>query len=161
MIFAKKAGRHGRILSVAGFVVPWLLAALSLGIPSDGMAQAVNPLSILQQSQSRSLGSIFSNTGIVDNTLPQSQDQTLQPQLGMTASTAPSRLEQIISTRAGVQLQQFGYDQLGIGRQVTVPETGAVADDYVMGPGDEVVVSLRGQENSDVRLNVDREGRIS
>ena len=161
MIFAKKAGRHGRILSVAGFVAPWLLAALSLGIPSDGMAQAVNPLSILQQSQSRSLGSIFSNTGIVDNTLPQSQDQTLQPQLGMTASTAPSRLEQIISTRAGVQLQQFGYDQLGIGRQVTVPETGAVADDYIMGPGDEVVVSLRGQENSDIRLTVDREGRIS
>jgi len=161
VIFAKKAGRHGRILSIAGFVTPWLLAALCLGIPSDGMAQAVNPLSILQQSQGRSLGSIFSNTGIVDNTLPQSQDQTLQPQLGTSASSAPSRLEQILSTRAGVQLQQFGYDQLGIGRQVTVPETGAVADDYIMGPGDEVVVSLRGQENSDVRLTVDREGRIS
>jgi protein involved in polysaccharide export with SLBB domain len=57
-------------------------------------------------------------------------------------------------------LQQFGYDQLGIGRQVTVPETGAVADDYIMGPGDEVVVSLRGQESSDVRTTVDRDGRV-
>jgi protein involved in polysaccharide export with SLBB domain len=57
-------------------------------------------------------------------------------------------------------LQQFGYDQLGIGRQVTVPETGAVADDYIMGPGDEVVISLRGQESSDVRTTVDRDGRV-
>jgi len=160
VIFAKKAGRRGRILSIAGFVAPWFLATLSLGLPSDGMAQAVNPLSILQQSQGRSLGSIFSNTGIVDNTLPQSQDQTLTPQIGAQSLLLPSRLEQILSTRAGVQLQQFGYDQLGTGRPVTVPETGAVADDYVMGPGDEVVVSLRGQENSDVRLTVDREGRV-
>jgi polysaccharide export outer membrane protein len=160
VIFAKKAGRPGRVLSIAGFVAPWFLAALSLGLPSHGMAQAVNPLAILQQSQGRSLGSIFSNTGIVDNTLPQSQDQTLSPQVGAQSVLLPSRLEQIMSTRAGVQLQQFGYDQLGIGRQVTVPETGAVADDYIMGPGDEVVVSLRGQENSDVRLTVDREGRV-
>ncbi len=29
-----------------------------------------------------------------------------------------------------------------------------------MGPGDEVVVSLRGQENSDVRTTVDRDGRV-
>jgi polysaccharide biosynthesis/export protein len=160
VIFAKKAGRHGRILSVAGFVAPWLLATLSLGLPSNGMAQAVNPLSILQQSQGRSLGSIFSNTGIMDNTLPQSQDQTLTPQQGAQSVLLPSRLEQILSTRAGIQLQQFGYDQLGIGRAVTVPETGAVADDYIMGPGDEIVVSLRGQENSDVRLTVDRDGRV-
>jgi protein involved in polysaccharide export with SLBB domain len=161
VIFAKKTGRCGRILSLAGFGAPWLAAALFLGTPSGGMAQAVNPLSILQQSQGRSLGSIFSNTGIVDNTLPEAQSQTLQPQAGAPTSLAPSRLEQIISARAGVQLQQFGYDQLGIGRQVTVPETGAVADDYILGPGDEVVFSLRGQESSDTRLTVDREGRIA
>ena len=72
----------------------------------------------------------------------------------------PSRLEQILSARAGMRLQQFGYDQLGSGRPVTVPETGAVQDDYIMGPGDEVVVSLRGQENSDIRTTVDRDGRV-
>ena len=38
--------------------------------------------------------------------------------------------------------------------------TGAVADDYIMGSGDEVVVSLRGQENSDIRTTVDRNGRV-
>ncbi len=43
-----------------------------------------------------------------------------------------------MSARAGVKLKQFGYDQFGVGRAVTVPETGAVADDYILGPGDEI-----------------------
>src|SRR5437868_983717 len=77
----QKRGRHGRILSVAGFTAPLLLAVLSAMLPSDSMAQGVNPLQLLQQSQGRSLGSIFSNTGIVDNTIPQSQGQVLQPQM--------------------------------------------------------------------------------
>ena len=168
MSLPKKAGRRPcRILSVVGFVAPFVLSLLGLFFaPTNGLAQipAANPLSVLQQLQGngggRGLGSIFSNTGIVDNTIPLSQGQTLQPQIGGQVSFAPSRLEQIVSARAGVQLQQFGYDQLGIGREVTVPETGAVAEDYIMGPGDEVVVSLRGQESSDVRTTVDRNGRV-
>lgn len=151
-------------MSVAGFVAPFLLALLaSFAAPTDGLAQVSNPLSVLQQLQGntgRSLGGIFSNTGIVDNTVPQAQGQTLQPAIGGLQNLLPSRLEQIVSTRAGMQLMQFGYDQLGLGREVTVPETGAVADDYVMGPGDEVVVSLRGQENTDVRVTVDRNGQV-
>ncbi|MEO8301991.1 MAG: SLBB domain-containing protein, partial [Rhizomicrobium sp.] len=57
-------------------------------------------------------------------------------------------------------MTQFGYEQLGVARSVIVPETGAVQDDYIMGSGDEVVVSLRGQENSDIRTSVDRAGRV-
>jgi protein involved in polysaccharide export with SLBB domain len=161
----KKAGRfHHRILSAAGFFAPFLLALLcSLAVPGESLAQTNNPLSVLQQLQgnsSRGLGGLFSNSGIVDNTIPQGQNQVLQPQSGTQSNSAASRLEQIVSVRAGFQLQQFGYDQLGIGREVTIPETGAVADDYIMGPGDEVVVSVRGQENSDVRITVDRNGQV-
>ena len=159
----KKGSRYGRVLSIAGFAAPFLLAIMScLVAPSEGMAQSTDPLAILQQAQggSRSLGSLFSNTGIVDNTIQLGQGQVLQPQAGSPVVLLSSRLEQILSARAGVQLQQFGYDQLGIGRAVTVPETGAVADDYIMGPGDEVVVSLRGQENNDVRVTVDRNGQV-
>src|SRR6185312_5256537 len=89
------------------------------------------------------------------------QNQILQRQALASPQAIPrSRLEEILSSRAGIQLRQFGYDQLGIGREVVVPETGAVADDYILGPGDEIVVSLRGQENSDVRTTVDRNGRV-
>ena len=73
----------------------------------------------------------------------------------------PSRLEQIMSARAGVVLKQFGYDQVGHASAVMVPQTGAVQDDYVLGPGDELIVVLRGQENSEVRPIVDRNGQVT
>ncbi|HET7086137.1 MAG TPA: SLBB domain-containing protein [Rhizomicrobium sp.] len=132
----------------------------------QGLAQVSgnDPLNLLQQIQRGSSGGLGGlgglNGGVVDTTSQLPQNQILQPQSMLAARQPPSRLEQILSARAGVRLQQFGYDQLGTGRQVMVPEIGAVADDYIMGPGDEVVVSLRGQENSDFRTTVDRNGRV-
>jgi len=145
-----------------------MLAAIGLlALSDEGRAQVSgsDPLTMLQQMQRGGLGGLGGlgnlTNGVVDTTSQLPQSQTLQPQGNMFASRQPlSRLEQILSARAGARLQQFGYDQLGVGRSVTVPETGAVADDYIMGPGDEVVMSLRGQENSDFRTNVDRNGRV-
>jgi len=161
-----KRRNHG--LSTAGFFAPFLLAlACWLAPSSNGFAQVsgTDPLSLLQQVQrgGAGLGGLGSlgNGGVVDTTSSLPQNQTLQPQSNLPAVPQPrSRLEQIMSARAGVNLQQFGYNQFGVGRQVTVPETGAVQDDYIMGPGDEIVVSLRGQENSDFRTTVDRNGRV-
>lgn len=166
--------RRSRCLSAAGFFLPFLVALAGwLVLPSSGMAQSSDPLSLLQQMQRGGLGGVLgggagglggglgSGGGSGDLTSSAAQNQTLQPQVPTVSNRQPpSRLEQIMSARSGVRLAQFGYDQLGVGRQVTVPETGAVADDYIMGPGDEVVVSLRGQENSDGRYTVDRDGRV-
>lgn len=65
-----------------------------------------------------------------------------------------------MSQRAGTALQQFGYDRFGVGQAVIVPQTGAVEDGYVLGPGDEIVVSLRGQENNEIHTVVDRNGQV-
>ena len=46
------------------------------------------------------------------------------------------------------------------GRSIAMPQTGAVQDDYVLGPGDQIVVSLRGQENSELRAEVNRNGQV-
>ena len=100
------------------------------------------------------------NSG-VSNTDQQLQSMTLQPAVPLAATNQPaSRLEQIMSARGGVKLTQFGYDQLGTGRAVTIPMSGAVQDDYMLGPGDEIVISLRGQENSEFRVLVDRNGQV-
>jgi polysaccharide export outer membrane protein len=161
--------RHVRGLSAAGFFAPLLLVLVSwLAAPGDGLAQVsgTDPLSVLQQMQRQGtsgLGGLggLNNNGVVDTTSSLPQSQILQPQVITQTPPQPrSRLEQIMSARAGVVLFQYGYNQFGVGRQVTVPETGAVADDYIMGPGDEVVVSLRGQENNDFRITVDRNGRV-
>lgn len=158
--------RRSLCLSALGFFAPFLIAlAAWLALPGTGMAQigGADPSALLQGLQRSGLGGIGSSSsaGNSDISAAVPQAQTLQPQtIQMNPRLPSSRLEQILSARAGVRLTQFGYDQLGVGRQVTVPETGAVQDDYVMGPGDEVTVSLRGQENSDIRTTVDRNGRV-
>jgi protein involved in polysaccharide export with SLBB domain len=56
---------------------------------------------------------------------------------------------------------QFGYDQLGQGQPVSVPQTGEVQDNYVLGPGDQIMVNTRGSDNNQYVLTVDRNGQIS
>jgi protein involved in polysaccharide export with SLBB domain len=92
---------------------------------------------------------------------PFSPQQTILEPVGPPNSyLPPSRLEQIMSQRAGAALRQFGYDQLGVGRAVTLPQAGAPQDSYILGAGDEIVVTLRGQENSQYRVSVNRDGQI-
>ncbi|HEY2010117.1 MAG TPA: SLBB domain-containing protein [Rhizomicrobium sp.] len=164
----KNVGGNGRSygLSVAGFFASFLLVVAGwLALSDDGLAQSTgtDPLSLLQQVQRGGVGGLGGlgslGNGVVDTTSNLPQSQVLQPVVPQQVPPT-SRLEQIISARAGVVLRQFGYAQFGLSRQVVVPETGAVQDDYIMGPGDEVVVSLRGQENSDLRTTVDRSGRV-
>jgi protein involved in polysaccharide export with SLBB domain len=139
----------------------FLLALFSIfllvGFEHPGMAQSISP-NLLQnlagQAQQNGLGSTQPSQNLPPSITLQPASPESPPFL------PPSRLEEIMSMRAGARLQQFGYDQLGLARSVVVPETGAVQDDYVMGPGDEVVVSLRGQENNDFRAFVDRNGQI-
>lgn len=89
------------------------------------------------------------------------QQTILEPNALPNPQLPMSRLEQILSSRAGVRIKQFGYDQLGVGRPVLLPQVGAVQDEYVLGTGDEIIVTLRGQENSEYRTQVDRDGMVT
>ncbi|HEX3675097.1 MAG TPA: SLBB domain-containing protein [Rhizomicrobium sp.] len=73
-----------------------------------------------------------------------------------------THLEKIMSDRAGVPLSLFGYDQVGSGESVPVPTIGAIPDNYILGPGDQIDVSTRGQgsTSNDYRVTVDRDGRV-
>lgn len=113
----------------------------------------------LQQLQQRMQGQGGSLSGANSGVTP--QQTILEPNVYPSPQLGTSRLEQILSMRAGVKLMQFGYDQLGIGRPVTLPQMGAVQSNYILGPGDEIVVTLRGQENSEYRTQVDRDGMVT
>ncbi len=65
-----------------------------------------------------------------------------------------------MSQRAGSPLRLFGYNQLGSGRSVTINQSGGIQDDYILGAGDEIVISLRGQENNELRVSVNRDGQV-
>jgi protein involved in polysaccharide export with SLBB domain len=111
---------------------------------------------LLQQMQSQT-GGTFGTAGVQPST---PSEVLVQPAARANLAPLPqSRLEQIMSARAGARLEQFGYDQFAA-RAVSIPQAGAVQDDYILGPGDEIVTSLRGQENSEFRAVVDRNGQV-
>ena len=141
-----------------------LALLFALTVPGDAQTslqqQALSQLQQFMQDQAQQRSNNTSNgaqqQAATTTVSPASTNQTQQIEL-----IPPSRLEQIMSQRAGVRLRLFGYDQLGQGRDVMIPEAGAVQDDYVLGPGDSIIVTLRGQENSQSSVSVDRAGQLT
>lgn len=73
----------------------------------------------------------------------------------------PSAVERDYRQRLGIpNLRQFGYDSFSAGPAPTGVVTGAVGDDYVLGIGDEIVVSFQGATNETRTVRVDRDGRL-
>lgn len=136
---------------IAGLVLVTTTVHAQLGTGLDA-AQLLQQQ--LQQQQQTGAG--------LTNAQPSApSDVTVLPQSrAAQAQLPPSRLEQIMSARAGARLQQFGYDALGQGRAVTIPQTSSVQDSYILGRGDEIVVTLRGQENSEFRATVSNTGDV-
>jgi protein involved in polysaccharide export with SLBB domain len=87
---------------------------------------------------------------------------TVSPtQLASKRPQQTSRLEQIYSQRAGMPLTQFGYDLVSNGGTVSALQIGAIQDDYILGQGDTIIVTLRGQENATYNVLVDRDGNVT
>jgi protein involved in polysaccharide export with SLBB domain len=154
-------GMSARVL----FFLPFLVAVGALvWSAGPGQAQSGGLADALRQMQQgtgigSNQGGLLGQGGSYVGQQPDMNSQVFAPD-ARAVPLPTSRLEQILSARAGVKLKQFGYDQLGSGRAVTIAQTGAIPDDYVLGPGDQVVVSLRGQENSEFRVVVDRNGQV-
>ena len=85
---------------------------------------------------------------------------TLQPVSSPTINNVQSGLEIDFSVRAGVPLQQFGYDVFGVPGTVSASQIGAVQDSYIVGVGDQIQVIMVGHENATYTITVDRDGRI-
>ena len=85
----------------------------------------------------------------------------IEPSAPLGQALPQSALERILSARAGTPLSQFGYADVGVGSAILLPQMGGMQDSYILGPGDEIVISLRGQENSESRWTVDRSGRVT
>ncbi|WP_395675228.1 SLBB domain-containing protein [Inquilinus sp.] len=71
-----------------------------------------------------------------------------------------SRIEGDYQRRLSGQIEQFGYDVFAGGAVASQVISGAVSENYVIGIGDQIVVTLRGQVNLGINATVDREGRL-
>jgi polysaccharide export outer membrane protein len=139
-------------LAAVGFGFAFSDTALAQALPG-GASDLLNQLRQQYGQQGSSNSTDFTGNGQGSVIIQAAPAQSAPP-------LPPSRLEQILSARAGSKLEQFGYDQLGHGRDISMAQTGAIQDDYVLGPGDQIIVSLRGQENSELRAEVNRNGQI-
>src|SRR6185312_11651427 len=154
-----------RNLSV-GIVFLGALGAAGLPAAAQSAAQALgsslsDPLSqeVLRALQQRG-GAQTIDPGVQPNV--EIQNPAVYPQNAPTAPAAArqnpaalanglSGLERLMSLRTGQRLQQFGYDIFGRGNPVVMRQSGALQDNYILGDGDEIVVSLHGQENANYR----------
>lgn len=87
-------------------------------------------------------------------------EATARDELVLRSLMALSPLEREYCTRAGQVLFQFGYEAFGGRLAPDFLLNGAVGDSYVMGRGDELVVSFRGREARTLTTKIDREGRL-
>lgn len=78
-----------------------------------------------------------------------------------TVTAAPvSRIEADYQRRLSGDISQFGYDVFTGGAVASQVVSGAVSESYIVGIGDQIVVTLRGQVNQGISATVDREGRL-
>ncbi|HTN14583.1 MAG TPA: polysaccharide biosynthesis/export family protein, partial [Sphingomonadaceae bacterium] len=92
---------------------------------------------------------------------PQPQAQTIQIPDSPQPLNPPSRIELILSKRANLPLQLFGYDVFAGLNQITVPQVGSIQGYYVLGPGDQLRINLRGQENASYDIVVGNDGNVT
>ncbi len=87
-------------------------------------------------------------------------------------NVAPTSLEKLYSRRAGMDIEQFGYDLFGIpddatqaalaraGETATKPPMGEIADDFILSAGDELQVTFTGQRTENKIYKIDSRGLI-
>src|SRR5665213_1066555 len=134
------------IVCALGGIVSFPALAQMPDLSGDAIQRALQSRT---QDQSQQTDSLRPSTQIYQPILPE-----------RIPFAPPSRLEALYSMRAGRNLQQFGYDVLGVPSAVTTNQLGAVQDSYVLGEGDEIIVVLRGQENDTYRQRINRNGQI-
>lgn len=110
---------------------------------------------------------------LYNSRLPVAPAQTRQPplQAGQYPNASPQYPYQVpqqtvqqpvpVDTlQTAAPLQQFGYEILGVPAPFTSAQLGVPQDGYILGPGDEVIVNLRGPEDQTYNQRVNRDGQV-
>ncbi|HTQ14285.1 MAG TPA: SLBB domain-containing protein [Rhizomicrobium sp.] len=180
--------RHARGLLVGTAVLAAGASAVyAQTAPTSGSSGGSGMSQIIQNvlSQPGGLQQILQGGGLPSTGSPSGTTTTIAPSVSPQTTTIPvagapatttagtpppatpsgppqTHLEKIMSDRAGTALSLFGYDQVGVGEAAPVPTVGAIPDNYILGPGDQIEISTRGQGSvsNDYRVTVDRDGRV-
>ncbi|MDR7295803.1 protein involved in polysaccharide export with SLBB domain [Pelomonas aquatica] len=102
------------------------------------------------------------NAGAIDesamNRVGGTEDGALE--VRQRSTTPPSEFEAYASELAGVQIQRLGSALMLPSRGSAIEANRQVPSDYLVGLGDEIQLTIWGSVDADLRLTVDRSGRI-
>ena len=173
MAIVRAASNAIHALAVRG-VRRTLPVALVLGLAFPATAQ-VDPR-VIEQLQGRLQGTQDAGAQVDQAreqssrvTLPSNTDLTSeerelrrqQSRIQLDSLYRPSPVERQYRERLGdPSLRQFGYDLFRVAEGNTGAVTGEVSDGYVLGPGDELVVTFQGATNASQSARVARDGRL-
>jgi protein involved in polysaccharide export with SLBB domain len=157
---------HGRM-----GVVAWLLWAMQLACVLPAHAQSsplVSPGPSTSSSAQRPEATDSPDAGATirlrqaPGTASASAAETSQP-LPLAAPYVPGEFERFVQRLAGIDanVRRLGAELVTDADSRTYDASPLVPDDYAVGLGDEVLITLWGSVDADLRLVVDRGGRIS
>jgi len=164
-----------RLFFARGWVASFLLVlAANIGLPAA--AQQLDSR-VLEQLQGQLGAGTSGNASRQLDTARESSDERDTDPRAPTAEEIEVRREQSRQTlfnlapaspiegefrrRTGdPTLRQFGYDLFQVTQPTRGGLTGALGGDYVLGVGDELVVTFQGATNRTQNARVDREGRV-
>jgi len=147
---------------LSGLLAAALLAATlpcSAADSTDSDTNAQGPISA--QGPIR-LGTPTTRGALLDDTqrAATTDDATAPPRQAGTRANPPSEFEAYVSELAGSAIQRLGSDLMIPSRVASAEANRQVPPDYVVGLGDEVQLTIWGSVDADLRLTVDRAGRI-
>ncbi|MDH4060370.1 MAG: polysaccharide biosynthesis/export family protein, partial [Aquincola sp.] len=149
----------------------WLIAVLALAFGSAGHAQ-LNPS--IQDANPAGAAPAGGPIRLRQGGIPAAPAQDANaPQRGITERAAPPKyrpgeFELFVQRRAGqdaltepeLQIRRFGAE-LVTGSAEGADLTPLVPPDYLVKPGDELALTIWGSADADLRLLVDRSGRVA
>ncbi|MCK5042081.1 MAG: SLBB domain-containing protein [Sphingomonadales bacterium] len=153
-------GRNNKfLLALKSFA---FIFALLLIVPNNNaVSQGIDP-SLLQGLQQQGQGSVNQQSPLDNSREVAAQDEDLRKaqEAAIAISESVSLLEEDFRGRTQTELSQYGYDvfqsvSLGVNASV-----GSVPGNYVLGIGDQLIISFVGSTDRTITLSVDREGRV-
>ena len=140
----------------------WLGAGMPLAVAQTALGTGLPPPGI--ESTDNAIGAPMR---LRHSAPPLLQDDRTASPLMTAAATEPEvagEFERFVQAQAGrgVTIRRFGAELVTGSADARAAELSPlVPEDYVIGPGDEVLVTLWGSVDADLRLPVDRSGRIT
>jgi len=140
-----------------------LVAALN-GVFAPGQAQVLDADLLKKFEEIQKNGQTKTRSPLDrsrDEARQRTEDQLLEAEEDLEEEKKEySALEIDYQKRASALLEQYGYDVFDRKAVSSDFVTGRVPDSYVLGVGDEVVITFHGSNAKSVTVSIDREGRL-